>query len=59
MRGETMRRADHRQLGQISQPERLENETGEPLNPIVGWSIVLLISAGLWWCLWLAIASLV
>jgi hypothetical protein len=54
-----IRRAYHRQPEQKSQPERLENETGEPLNPIVGWSIALLISVGVWWCLWLTITSLV
>jgi len=36
----------------------LEDETGERLNPIVGWSVVLLISLGLWWGLWRAITSL-
>ena len=42
----------------ISRPDRSEHETPEPLNPVVGWSIVLLISLGLWWGLWLAASSL-
>ena len=37
----------------ISRPDH-----SEPLNPVVGWSIVLLISLGLWWGLWLAASSL-
>ena len=62
VRGDTLRCGirpiAHRQREQISQPERLEDETGERLNPIVGWSVVLLISLGLWWGLWRAITSL-
>ena len=42
MRGDTLQRgiqsADHRQHDRISQPERLEDETGKPLNPVVAWS---------------------
>jgi hypothetical protein len=43
----------------ISRPDQSEHETPAPLNPVVGWSIVLLISLGLWWGLWLAVSSLV
>ena len=45
------------QLG-ISQPGRLEDDTGKPLNPIVAWSIVLLATVALWWGLWAVISSL-
>ena len=31
-----------------SRLDRSEHETTEPLNPIVGWSIVVLISLALW-----------
>ena len=39
--------------------DRSEPEASEPLNPFVGWSIALVISLGLWWGLWRAIASLI
>jgi hypothetical protein len=42
----------------ISQPGRLEDDTGKPLNPIVAWSIVLLATVALWWGLWAVISSL-
>ena len=63
MRGDTLQRgiqsADHRQHDRISQPERLEDETGKPLSPVVAWSIVLLASAALWGGLGLAISSVI
>lgn len=43
----------------ISEPERLEHHTGEPLNPLVVWSVVLLTSVALWGGLGLAISSVV
>jgi hypothetical protein len=43
----------------ISEPERLEHHTGEPLNPLVAWSIVLLASVALWGGLGLAISSVI
>ena len=63
VRGDTLQRgiqsADHRQHDRISQRERLEDETGKPLNPVVAWSIVLLASAALWGSLGLAISLVV
>jgi hypothetical protein len=63
VRGNTLRRdsrpADHCQDDRISEPERLENETGKPLNLLVTWSIVLLASVALWGGLGLAISSVV
>ena len=63
VRGDTLQRgiqsADHRQHERISQPERLEDEAGKPLNPVLAWSIVLLASAALWSGLGLAISSVV
>jgi len=63
VRGDTLQRgiqsADRRQHDRISQPERLDDETGKPLNPVVAWSIVLLASAALWSGLGLAISSVV
>jgi hypothetical protein len=62
VRGDTSQRgiqsADRRRHDRISQPERLEDETGKPLNPVVAWSIVLLASLGLWWGLWRAVSLL-
>ena len=63
VRGDTLQRgirlADHHQHDRTSQPERLEDETGKPLNPVVAWSIVLLASAALWGGLGLAISLVV
>lgn len=63
MRGDTLQRgirlADHRQHDRTSQPERLEDETSEPLNPLVTWSIVLVASVALWGGLGLAVSSVV
>jgi len=63
VRGDTLQRgiqsADHRQHDRISQPERSDDETGKPLNPVVAWSIVLLASAALWSALGLAISSVI
>ena len=39
-------------------PDQSEHKTPEPLNPVVGWSIVLLVSLALWWGLWRVISSL-
>ena len=43
----------------ISEPERSEHHTGEPLNPLVAWSIVLLASVALSSGLGLAISSVI
>ena len=63
VRGDTLQRGiqsvDRRQRDRISQLERLDDETGKPLNPVVAWSIVLLASAALWSGLGLAISSVV
>jgi hypothetical protein len=63
MRSDPLRRGAHpandaRDEG-ISRPDRSEHETPEPLNPVVAWSIDLLISLALWWGLWVVISSLV
>jgi hypothetical protein len=39
--------------------DRLEDQNNLPLNPVVGWSIALLVSAGLWWSIGVAVSSLV
>src|SRR4029077_16627729 len=39
--------------------DRLEDQDNLPLNPVVGWSIALLVSAGLWWSIGVAVSSLV
>ena len=50
--------ADARHEG-ILRPGQSEHETPEPLNPVVAWSLILLVSLLLWWGLWLAISLLV
>jgi hypothetical protein len=37
----------------------VEENTGEPLDPLVTWSIVLVVSVALWYGLGLAVSSLV
>jgi hypothetical protein len=63
MRGDTLQRgtrpADHRQHDRTSQPGRLEDHTGEPLNPLATWSIVLVASVALWAGVGLAVSSVV
>ena len=51
--------ADYLRRERISRPDRLENRTTVPLNPVVGWSIALLVSFALWWGIWLAVSALV
>jgi hypothetical protein len=51
--------ADHPEHSASRRPERLENGPGEPLNPVVAWTIVLLGSLLLWWGLWWAISTLI
>jgi len=51
--------SDHSRHDGISQPGRLEDDTGKPLNPVVAWSIVLVASAALWGGLGLAISLVV
>jgi hypothetical protein len=62
VRGDTLRRGTHRAYDErsegIARPDRSEHEIPEPLNPVVGGTIILLISLALWWGLWLAISSL-
>ena len=36
--------------------DRLEDQNNLPLNPVVGWSIALLVSAGLWWSIGVAVS---
>ena len=60
--------ADYRQREAISRPDRSVHELLEPLNPVVGWTIALLVSIALWWGLfslalwwglWMVVSSLV
>jgi hypothetical protein len=44
---------------QISRRNRLEDQKNSLLNPLVGWSIALLMSAGLWWSIGVAVSSVV
>ena len=39
-------------------PDRVLDQNKLPLNPLVGWSIALLVSAGLWWGIEVAVSSL-
>ena len=63
MRGDTLQRgirpAEYEGHDGVSRTDRPEHKTSEPLNPVVGWSIALIISLGLWWGVWRAIASLI
>ena len=51
--------ADYGQHEAISRPDRSIHEFLEPLNPVVGWSIALLVSLALCWGLWMVVSSLV
>jgi hypothetical protein len=51
--------ADYLQREQTSRPNRVEDQKNSLLNPLVGWSIALLISAGLWWGIEVAVSSVV
>ena len=51
--------ADYLRREQTSRPNRIEDHKTSPLNPLVGWSIALLISAGLWWTIEVAVSSVV
>ena len=42
----------------IARPDR-KHEFPERLNPVVGWSIALIVSLGLWWGILAAVSSLV
>ena len=42
-----------------SHPDRVLGQNNLPLNPLVGWGIALLVSAGLWWGIEAAISSFV
>jgi hypothetical protein len=44
---------------QKSRPDRVLDQNNLPLNPLVGWSIALLVSAGLWWGIEVTVSSLV
>jgi hypothetical protein len=51
--------ADYLLREQASRPDRVEHQKNSLLNPLVGWSIALLISAGLWWSIGVAVSSVV
>jgi hypothetical protein len=51
--------ADYLRREQTSRPNRVEDQKNSLLKPLVGWSIALLISAGLWWGIEVAVSSLV
>jgi hypothetical protein len=51
--------ADYTRGDRISRPDRFEDQNNLPVKPVVGWSIVLLVSAGLWWGIGVAVSSLV
>lgn len=51
--------ADYRRREQISRSNRVEDQKNSLLNPLLGWSIALLISAGLWWSIGVAVSSVV
>ena len=51
--------ADYLRRERKSRPDRFEDQNNLLLNPVVGWSIALLVSAGLWWGIAVAVSSLV
>jgi hypothetical protein len=51
--------ADYARRERNSRPDRVLDQNNLPLNPLVGWSIALLVSAGLWWGIEVAVSSLV
>ena len=51
--------ADYLRREQTSRPNRVDDQKNSLLNPLVGWSIALLISAGLWWGIEVAVSSVV
>ena len=51
--------ADYARRQRKSRPDRVLDQNNLPLNPLVGWSIALLVSAGLWWGIEVAVSSLV
>jgi hypothetical protein len=51
--------ADYLRWEQTSRPNRVEDQKTSRLDPLVGWSIALLISAGLWWSIEVAVSSVV
>ena len=63
MKGDVLRNghfpADYLRREQTSRPNRVEDQKNSLLNPLVGWSIALLISAGLWWGIEVAVSSVV
>jgi hypothetical protein len=42
-----------------ARPNRLEAGTSSTMTAVRGWSIALLISAGLWWAAWWTVSTLV
>ena len=50
--------ADYARRQRKSRPDRILDQNNLPLNPLVGWSIALLVSAGLWWGIEVAVSSL-
>ena len=51
--------ADYLRQEPKSRPDRAQHQNNLLLNPAIGWSIVLLVSAGLWWGIVDAVSSLV
>jgi hypothetical protein len=51
--------ADYLRQERKSRPDRAQHQNNLPLNPAIGWSIALLVSAGLWWGIVDAVSSLI
>jgi hypothetical protein len=49
--------ADYARRQRKSRPDRVLDQNNLLLNPLVGWSIALLVSAG-WWGIEVAVSSL-
>ena len=51
--------ADHLRRERRSRPDRVQHQNNLLRNPAMGWSIALLVSAGLWWGIADAVSSLI
>jgi hypothetical protein len=51
--------ADYARRERQSRPDRVLGQNNLPLNPLVGWSIALFVSAALWWGIEIAVSSFV